>query len=171
MTSNGQFVLRGLVVVASVLAVGLTLASAPGPVWLAALLLAALAAYASMRPGSHLVGLLVAGLAVNWLATVPVPSSTASWLAALGVAVLVLVVHASGALAASLPAQSPVPATSLRRWGRRVALVVVACVPVWAVGVTVSANGEPGRAVFTYAALAGASVLALGVWLASREPA
>lgn len=170
MTSRSQFALRGTIVAASVLAVALALANTPDPVWVVGVLLVALAAYVAQHPGSHLFGVLVGALALHWLALVPTPTSTTDWASVVAEAVLVLVVHASGALAASLPPQAPVPASSIRRWVRRVAVVVAACVPVWAVAAAVSTSAQPGQAVFTYAAIAGTAVLALGVYLGAREP-
>lgn len=169
MLSRSQAVLRALVVVATVGACAVTLAASLSPLWIAAVLLVGLSVWVALHPSSPLAFVLVLGLAVHWLVTVTVPRTTSAWLLTLVTAVLLLAVHLCTSLAAALPPQAPLPALTIRRWTRRAALVVLACCPVWAVSVAVSRTGEPGRGTFTYAALAGTALLALALWLASRE--
>ena len=61
-------------------------------------------------------------------------------------AVGLLLVHAGAALAASVPAQSPVPHSVLRRWAARVGVVSAVTVGVWALAgaLDVARSGEGG---------------------------
>jgi len=168
--ARSALVLRGLLVVASLALAVVTAGAAVEPSWLAIVLLVALTGYVALHPGSHLVAVLLGGHALHWLVTVRVPDTWGQWLLAAAAAVLGLLVHASAALAATLPSQAPLPPGLARRWLARTALVTAGAVPVWLVAVSVSRSSTAGEVLFTYAALAAAAVLALAVWLVAREP-
>lgn len=167
--SRSQLVLRGLLAVASLTLLVLTLASSPHPIIVAAVVLVALTAYAVVEPDSPWVTLLVAGHALHWVAAVPVPHSTGAWVALLVASWAGLVLHLSASLSASLPGPVPLPSLSLRRWARRGAVVAAATVPVWALALLSGQEAVEGEVALTYAALAGLALLTFGVWLLSRE--
>ncbi|GAB3447860.1 hypothetical protein GCM10027517_32230 [Phycicoccus ginsengisoli] len=168
--SRSQVVLRVVLGAASVALAAVTAVAAVSPLWVAVLLLVAFTAYAAVRPGTHAVTVLLGGHVLHWLATVPTPVGGSAWLLTVVAALLGLLVHTSAALAAAYPDGAPVPPAALRRWSRRAALVVAACVPVWAVTGVVSGSGTPGEGTLTYAAIIGTALLALAVWLVAREP-
>jgi hypothetical protein len=167
--SRSQLVLRGLLGVASLTFLVLTLASSPHPIVVMALVIVALTAYAVVEPDSVLVTVLLAAQALHWAAAVPVPTTTGQWVALLGAAWSGLVLHLTASLAASLPGPAPVPALSLRRWGRRGAAVAAATVPVWAVALLAGKESVRGQVSLTYAAIAAVALLAFATWLFSRE--
>ncbi len=101
--SSSQALVRVLLAVSSLALVALTSVAAPQGVVLGAVALFVLTVGTVWRPEAPAAGLLVIGLALHWLTAVPVPTSTASWLQLLVAAWLLLVVHLSAALAASLP--------------------------------------------------------------------
>jgi hypothetical protein len=169
--SRSHLYVRLVLVAASLGLVVLTLLSSPGPVPVAGVVLAALTAYAATRPDSAVVAVLLAGHAVHWLVAVPVPTATSEWVWLLVAAWLALAVHLSASLAASLPASAPVTSVSVHRWLRRGATVAAATVPVWAVAMLSGRSGVAGEVSLTYAALAAVAILALAVWLLSRERA
>jgi hypothetical protein len=156
-------------VVASLALVALTLVAAPHGLVLAAVVLVPLALWAAWRPESPWATVLVAGLVLHWVATVPVPTGTGAWLRLLAAAWLLLTVHLSAALTASLPPSAPLPRPALRRWTRRGALVAGVTVPVWALALFAGEQGVAGDVGLTYAAIAAAAVLALAVHLLSRD--
>jgi hypothetical protein len=168
--ARSHVVLRVVLATASVALAAVTAVAAVSPLWVAVVLLGGFTAYAAVRPGTHAVTVLLAGHLLHWLITVPAPVGGSAWLLTVLAALLALVLHTSAALAAAYPEGAPVPPVALRRWGRRAALVVAACVPVWAVTSLVSGTGTPGEGTLTYAAIAGTALLALGVWLVAREP-
>ena len=169
MTSRDQLVLRTVLVVASLGVLALTLTASPSPLWLAVVVLLALTGYAAWRPESALVAVLVGGHVLHWVVEVPVPSTSGRWLALLGAAVLLLVVHLAASLAASLPAAAPLPGPTVRRWLRRGGVVALLAVPVWAVAALAVQRAGLGEVGLTYAAIAAVAVLTLAVWLVSRE--
>jgi hypothetical protein len=167
--SRSQLVLRGVLAVASLALLVLTLAASPHPIIVAAVVLVALTVYAAVQPDSGLVTVLLAGHALHWLAAVPVPGSTAAWLGLLAAAWAGLVLHLTASLAASLPGAVPVPGLSLRRWARRGAIVAAATVPFWAVAMLSGQEAVEGEVSLTYAAIAAVALLTFSVWLLSRE--
>jgi hypothetical protein len=84
-------------------------------------------------------------------------------------ALLGLVLHLSAALAASLPPAAPVPTGTVVRWARRSLVVVAATVPVWGVAFLAGEQRVAGEVSLTYAAIAATALLALAVWLLSRD--
>ena len=168
--SPSQAGVRGLLAASSLALLALTFAAAPQGVVVAAVALLVLTVGAVWRPEAPAAGLLVTGLALHWVTAVPVPTSTTSWLELLGAAWLLLVVHLSAALAASLPPGAPVPGQSVRRWTRRGAVVAAAIVPLWALAYAANRQAAPGEVGLTYAAIAALTVLTLAVWLLSRDP-
>ena len=168
--SRSQVGVRAVLALASLALVGLTLVAAPHGLVVGAAVLTVLTGWAAWRPESAGTGLLVVGLALHWVATVPVPGTTAAWVRLLAAGWLLLVVHLGAALAASLPPGAPLPAPSLRRWARRTAIVAGGTVPVWALAHAAGRDTVAGEVGLTYAATAAAAVLALAVWLLSREP-
>jgi hypothetical protein len=169
--SRSQLVVRALIVLASLALVALSFAVAPQGILVLAVVLVALTAYAATHPESWLVTLLLVGLVLEWLATVPVPSSLGQWLVLLVAAWCGLVVHLTASLAASLPGAAPIPAATVRRWLLRGATVGAVVVPVWALAAVSALQAVPGTVGLTYAALAGIGLLSLGVWLLGRERA
>ena len=145
--SRSQLVLRGVLVVASLAVLALTLAASPHPIVVAAVVLIALTAYAAVEPDSGLVAVLLGG--------------HAAWAG--------LVLHLTASLAASLPGAVPVPRLSLRRWARRGAVVAGATVPFWAVAMLSGQEAVQGEVSLTYAAIAAVALLTFSVWLLSRE--
>jgi hypothetical protein len=168
--SRGQVVLRGLLAVASLGAVVLTVLASPAPVLLAAAALVVLTGYAAWRPESALVAVLLAGHVVHWVVAVPVRAELAAWAQLLAAALLLLVVHLTASLAASLPPAAPLPAPTVRRWVRRGCVVAALTVPVWAVAALAAQQDGLGEVGLTYAAIAAVAVLTLAIWLLSREP-
>jgi hypothetical protein len=167
--SRSQLVVRTLLVLASTAVLVTTAVASRSPVLVLAVLLVALTAYAAVRPQSWVVTVLVMGLVLNWLASVHVPASLGQWLALLLAGWLVLVVHLSASLAASLPGTAPIPAASLLTWARRGAAVSAMLVPVWALAAGSGSQGVPGEVGLTYAAIAAVALLALGAWVAMRR--
>jgi hypothetical protein len=168
--SRGQRVLRGLLAGASTGVLVLTLLASPAPVLVAAVLLLAATAYAAWRPESSVVTVLVAGHILHWIVAVPVPVELSGWLRLLAAALLLLLVHLTASLSASLPPAAPLPAVTVRRWARRSCVVAALSVPVWAVAALAAQQGGLGEVGLTYAAIAAVAVLALAIWLTSREP-
>lgn len=167
--SRSQTVLRGLLVVASLGVLVLTLLASPSRVWPGAVVLVLLTGYAAWRPESSLVTVLVGGHVLHWVVAVPVRTGLAAELQLLAAALLLLVVHAAASLAASLPPAAAIPGPTLRRWVRRGCLVAVLTVPAWAVAALGARQGGLGDVGLTYAAIAAVAVLTLSVWLVSRE--
>lgn len=167
--STSQAVVRGLLLASSIALVATTLVAAPDELLLGVVVLLPLAVWAALRPESPGANLLVVGLALYWVGTVPVPVTTQAWLLLLAAAVLLLVVHLTAALAASLPPGAPIPGVSLRRWGRRGAVVVAATVPLWALSFGAGREAVAGEVSLTYAAIVAVAILTLAVWLLSRE--
>ena len=167
--SRSQLVLRGLLTVASLTFLALTLAWSPHPIVVLAIGIVALTVYAAVEPDSGLVTVLLGAQALHWAAAVPVPTTTGAWVALLGAAWSGLVLHLTASLAASLPGPAPVPVPSLRRWARRGAVVAAATVPVWAVALLAGQESARGQVSLTYAAIAAIALLAFGTWLLSRE--
>jgi hypothetical protein len=156
-------------VAASLTLLALTLAASPHPIIVAALVLGALTLYAAVEPDSMLVTVLLGGHVLHWLSAVPVPHTTGAWAMLLAAAWSGLVLHLTAGLTASLPGPAPLPGLSLRRWGRRGALVAAATVPFWAVAMLAGQEAAQGEVALTYAALAAAALLTFGIWLLSRE--
>ncbi|KRF22863.1 MULTISPECIES: hypothetical protein [unclassified Phycicoccus] len=167
--SRSQLVLRGLLTVASLTFLALTLAWSPHPIVVLAIGIVALTVYAAVEPDSGLVTVLLGAQALHWAAAVPVPTTTGAWVALLGAAWSGLVLHLTASLAASLPGPAPVPVPSLRRWARRGAVVAAATVPVWAVALLAGQESARGQVSLTYAAIAAIALLAFATWLLSRE--
>ena len=167
--SRSQLVLRGLLTMASLTFLVLTLAWSPHPIVVLAIGIVALTVYAAVEPDSGLVTVLLGAQALHWAAAVPVPTTTGAWVALLGAAWSGLVLHLTASLAASLPGPAPVPVPSLRRWARRGAVVAAATVPVWAVALLAGQESARGQVSLTYAAIAAIALLAFGTWLLSRE--
>ena len=167
--SRSQLVLRGLLTVASLTFLALTLAWSPHPIVVLAIGIVALTVYAAVEPDSGLVTVLLGAQALHWAAAVPVPTTIGAWVALLGAAWSGLVLHLTASLAASLPGPAPVPVPSLRRWARRGAVVAAATVPVWAVALLAGQESARGQVSLTYAAIAAIALLAFATWLLSRE--
>lgn len=168
--SRSQAVLRALLVLASWGVLVLTLVASPAPVLLAAVVLVVLTGYAAWRPESSLVTVLVAGHVLHWVVAVPVRTELAAQVQLLAAALLLLVVHLTASLAASLPPAAPIPVPTVRRWVRRGSVVAALAVPVWAVAALAAQQGGLGEVGLTYAAIAAVAVLTLTIWLLSREP-
>ncbi|MFW5469793.1 hypothetical protein ACOCJ4_07095 [Knoellia sp. CPCC 206435] len=169
MTSPSQRVLRATIAVASVALAALTTLTAPGGSLVLALVLVALTPFVVLDPASRLGTLLLAGHAVNWLDSVPVPVETGDWLPVLAAAVLLATIHLAAALSSAFPAAADVPGATVRRWARRSAVVLGLSLPVWLLLVTQSAAATEGDALLTYAALAAVGLLAFGFWQAGTR--
>jgi hypothetical protein len=167
--SRSQVVLRTGLVVASLGVLVLTIVASPAPVLVAAVVLVVLTGCAAWRPESSLVAVLVAGHVLHWVVAVPLRAGLAPWVQLLAAALLLLVVHLTASLAASLPPAAPVPTPTVRRWVRRGGVVAALTVPVWAVAALAAQQEGLGEVGLTYAAIAAVAVLTLAVWLLSRE--
>ena len=88
--ARSQLVLRGLLCVASLTFLVLTLASSPHPIVVVAIGIVALTGYASVEPDSGLVTVLLGAQALHWAAAVPVPTTTGEWVALLAFATWLL---------------------------------------------------------------------------------
>lgn len=122
--------------------VSLALAGAGNPAAWA--LLTVFGALVVLQPHTLMPGLFLVFAVASWWAGVDTPWHWALLPAALGL----LLVHAGAALAASVPAQAPLPRSLLRRWAVRTAAVVALTVGVWgAAGVLVSLASGAGGAV------------------------
>ncbi|QGN56895.1 hypothetical protein [Nostocoides sp. HKS02] len=168
--ARSHALVRAALALASLALLGLTVAAATSPVWLVVAVLVGLTGYAVVRPGSHAVTVLLAGHALHWMVVVPLPGGMGRWLALLGGAWLGLALHLTAALAATLPAAAPVPAATLARWARRGLTVALLVVPLWALAAVAGLQHVAGQLPLTYAAIAGVGLLALSVWLVSRDP-
>jgi len=167
--SRSQTVLRGLLAVASLGVLVLTVLGSPSPVPVAAVVLVVLTGYAAWRPESSLVTVLVGGHVLHWVVAVPVRTGLSTQLQLLAAALLLLVMHLAASLAASLPPAAPIPGPTVRRWVRRGCVAAVLTVPAWAVAALATRQGGLGDVGLTYAAIAAVAVLTLSVWLVSRE--
>lgn len=119
---------RAAVVAAALLfALAYGLAGGGNPVAWAGLLVLGL--MVAVQPHTLAPGLFLAFAVASWWATVE-----AAWhWALLPAALSLLVLHTAAALCAAVPAQAPIPASVLRRWGARVGLVAALTVLVWGV--------------------------------------
>ena len=90
-------------------------------------LLCVLGGLVVVQPHTLMPGLFLGFALASWWAGVEGPWHWALLPAALGL----LLVHVGAALAASVPAQAPVPESVLRRWARRTVVVALATVGVW----------------------------------------
>jgi hypothetical protein len=167
--SRSQLVLRALLAAASLGMAVTTLVASDAPQLLALVLLTALTGHAAWRPESHVTSVLVALQVLHWLTTVARPDTTGTWVALLVATLLGLVVHLCAALAASLPPAAPVPPGTVVRWTRRGLVVAATTVPVWGVAFLAAEQRVAGEVSLTYAAIAAAALLALTVWLLSRD--
>jgi hypothetical protein len=143
--------------------------AAGGGIHLLALGLVAATLYAVARPESVVVTLLLAGHAVHWVGSAPVPRGWGSWLWLLLGAWLALLVHLSAAAAVTWPSVAPIPRAALRRWGLRTAAVALATVPVWVVAAATRDQSLRGEASMTYVALAGLTLLGAALYLIARQ--
>lgn len=166
MTSSSQRVLRTTIAVASVALAVLTTLTAPGGSLVMALVLVGLTPFVVLDPASRLGTLLLAGHAVNWLGSVPVPDGARSWLAVVVAAVLLATIHLAAALSSAFPAAADIPIATRRRWARRSAAVLGLSVPVWLLLVAQTEAAPEGDVLLTYAALAALALLAFGFWQA-----
>ena len=169
MTSTSQRVLRATIAVASVALAALTTLTAPGGSLVLALILVGLTPFVVLDPATRLGTLLLAGHAVNWLDSVPVPEEPGNWLPVLAAAVLLATIHLAAALSSAFPASADVPGATVRRWARRSAGVLALSLPVWLLLVAQSAAAPEGDPLLTYAALAAVGLLALGFWQAATR--
>lgn len=168
--ARSHMLVRVALALASLALLGLTVAAATSPVWVVVALLVGLTGYAVARPGSHAVTVLLAAHALHWMVVVALPVGLGGWLGLLAAAWLALAVHLTAALAATLPPAAPVPTATLARWLRRGLAVAGLVVPVWALAAVVGLHHVAGQLPLTYAAIAGVGLLALSVWLVSRDP-
>ncbi|WP_270887608.1 hypothetical protein [Pedococcus sp. 5OH_020] len=172
--ARSQVAVRALLAASSLGLLLLTVLRSGHPVVVAVVVVVGLTAYACAVPDSPVVGVLVGGHVLHWLVAVPLPTVTtftvSGWGWVLVAAWLVLAVHLSASLAASLPPGAALAAGTVRRWLRRASLAALFVVPVWAVTAVTAQQGVAGRVSFTYAAIAGTAILTAAVWLLSREP-
>lgn len=148
-------VLRALIVISPLAAIGFTWLAAgrvlPGAVLFVALLSGACA----IRPDSHFGVLVVAAITVEWLTVVH--NHTTPW--SIGAAAALTVFHAANAAATVAPATAPWTHSMRRRWLRRTAMLVVACAAMWTVvALTSSSRGSANALLMTASLL----VLAAG---------
>ncbi|WP_151524587.1 hypothetical protein [Serinicoccus kebangsaanensis] len=129
-------------------AASLAVAGGGGPVaWIGTVLLGALIV---VQPNGIMPGFFLVWAVAGWWAGVPGPWH---W-ALLPAAWSVLVVHASAALAASVPPQATVPASVLRLYAGRVGIVAMVTVVVWGLAALVTGAGDGGGALPSVVGLA-----------------
>ncbi|AXH95903.1 hypothetical protein [Ornithinimicrobium avium] len=141
--SRAQLTVRGAGLIGALLFTGsFVLAGGGGPVSWAGLVLLSLLVV--VQPHTIAPALFVVFAAASWWVGVDGPWHWALLPAALGL----LLVHVGTALAASVPAQAPLPASVLRRWSLRTGLVAAVTTGVWgAAGVLVALATGAGGAV------------------------
>lgn len=153
--SREQILLRLLIVLAAEgYAMVLTLVSPAGLAALAGIMLLGIAV--ALLPDTGLPSLAILYLLSSWVVGVA-PVWTP---AALPAAVALLLMHGAAALAASVPAQSPLPLDLLSRQAARLGVVAGLTVVAWAAAGVVESVRVPGGIV---APMLGLAVLALGL--------
>jgi hypothetical protein len=119
---------------------------------------------AAVRPDSGLPLGTIVLLGIGWVGDVNDPASLWSVSAALGL----LLVHVAAAAATVAPVAATLPPRSLRRWGRRTALVAAAAPAAWVLVRLTTAVDISGS---TVALVAAAVSVALGMWWLARRSA
>lgn len=147
--------LRSLVVLSPLTAVGITWLAAGRVVPVVAVVVALLACACAARPASHLGVLVVAAVVAEWLAIVD--DRTSPW--SIGVAVGLTGFHAALAAATVAPPTAPWTMAMRRRWSRRVAALVVATGATWLLVVLADSVRPAASTALLVAAL---SVIAAG---------
>lgn len=166
--TRSQLALRGLLVAASAGLVVVTAVAGGTVLWFVAVPLVLATAYAAARPESVVVLVLLAGHAVHWISIVPVPERVGAWLATLGAAWLLLLVHVAASAATTWPQRAGLPARAMARWTGRTLVVAALTVPVWALAMLVYGRSLQGDVALTYAAFAAVGLLAGGIYLVMR---
>ena len=142
-TSRDHLAVR-LTALAGALLFTLSLALAGGGNPAAWALLTLFGALVVLQPHTLMPGLFLVFAVASWWAGVDAPWHWALLPAALGL----LLVHTGSALAASVPAQAPLPVSVRRRWAVRTGVVAAVTVGVWgAAGVLLSVASGDGGAV------------------------
>lgn len=156
-------VLRSLIVLCPLAAVGVTWLAANRTLPLVALLVALLSAACALHPNSHFGVLVVVAIAVQWLAIVR--NHTTLW--SLGAAAALTVFHAAVAAATVAPPTAPWTSPMRRRWFRRAVTLIAASTAMWMLAAAADAHqSSSGGVLFAPALL----VLAAGAIWARTGP-
>ncbi len=131
-------VLRALIVISPLAAMGFTWLAAGRVLTGAILLVVMMSGACALRPDSHFGILVVATVTIQWLAVVH--DHTTPW--SIGAAASLTVFHTANAAATVAPATAAWTQSMRRRWVRRTATLVVACAVMW----TVVALADASRA-------------------------
>ena len=159
--ARSAVVLRSLIVLSPLLAVGTTWLAAGRNLPAVAVLVALLSGACAVRPNSHIGVLVVATVAIEWLTSVH--QHTSLW--SIGTAAALTVFHTALAAATVAPTTAPWTRAMRLRWTRRAAVLIVACAAVWVVVAIADAHQLAAGSVLWAAAL---MVLAAGgLWARS----
>lgn len=134
-TSSG-IVLRLLIVFSPLAAVAITWLAADRTLVPVAAVVVLLSLVSAASPTSHFGALVVAAVAIQWVATVHDHVTPLS----IGVAAALTMFHAALAAATVAPVTAEWTAAMRRRWSRRAAALLVACASMWAVVAIANAN-------------------------------
>lgn len=165
--SRDQLLVRGAALVGALLFT-LSFVAAGGGGALSWTGLVVLSLLVVVQPHTIAPALFVVFAAASWWVGVDGPWHWALLPAALGL----MLVHVGTALAASVPAQAPLPASVLRRWALRTGVVAAVTVGVWgAAGVLVTLATGAGGAIpgIVGLALAGGCLVAYLRWAPERR--
>jgi len=155
---SSAFVLRSLIVLSPLAAVGITWLAADRSLPGVAVLVVLLAGVCATRPGSHLGVLVVAAIAIQWLAIVH--NHTTPW--SIGAAAALTIFHAAQAAATVAPTTAAWTPAMWRRWSRRAAALFIASAATWIIVALTNAHQPAASTVLLTASLL---VLASGaVW-------
>lgn len=160
--ARSTVVLRALIVSSPLAAVGVTWLAAGRAVLPVALLVGLLAALCAVHPDSHFGVLVVAAVAIEWLAIVD--HHATAW--SIAAAAALTVFHAALAAATVAPETAPWTLAMRRRWTRRGAALIVASAAMWVIVVVTTTHAwSDGTWLFAPALL----ILAAGATWASRR--
>lgn len=159
--ARSTVVLRALIVLNPLAAVGATWLAAGHTVLPVAVLVGLLAALCAVHPDSHFGVLVVVAVAIEWIAIVD--HHATAW--SMAAAACLTIFHAALAAATVAPESAPWTRAMQRRWFRRTATLVVASAAMWVIVVVTAHVSSSGTSLFAPALL----VLAAGAIWASRR--
>lgn len=142
-------VLRSLIVLSPVAAVGITWLAADRTLPAVAVLVVVLSAACAARPDSHFGVLVVAAITVEWLTIVH--NRTTPW--SIGAAAALAVFHGAHAAATVAPATTAWTPAMRRRWSCRVAALISASAAMWIVVVLANARHVVGGTILLTSSL------------------
>ncbi len=122
-------VLRSLIVLSALAAIGFTWLAAGRVLPGAVLFVVVLSGACAIRPDSHFGVLIVAAISVEWLTIVH--NHTTPW--SIGAAAALTVLHTANAAATVAPATAAWTQSMRRRWFRRATTLVAGCAATWTI--------------------------------------